>query len=597
MESSSIVQELPFKNTPRPGQAEVLEVIAGSGISHIAIKLPTGYGKTFTAYAAYHLLKRMKRCDRMLIVVPTDKQLMQLVDNSKRDYDGAGLKGLRQVVDLRFFGTQALKQHHDSTHEVYAITIQSLIASRGNDLVGSLTKRGDWMVVFDEYHHYGNGTWGEVAKLVPYAFRLAMSATPNRKKGDGIFGEPSVTVEYRTAAREGAVKELHGHAYNYRVDALDADDNPLSFTTAELFNEAGGDGDAIEKLRITRKLRWSPKYISPLVIHPLERMISERTRTGKNLRAIIGGMCVSHAEMVCKQVRQMFPSLTVEWVGTGIDGRSDVENTDIIKRFLCPDRGSIDVLVHVGMAGEGLDSTLVSEVVHLNKASLNNTKNQEAGRAARALKSADGEPIIGHINYDSSSDYAEYTGTKIMDAMDFNAPQDDEESQERDVEDKEYKELPDEPAIELANVELLGIDHGDDRVKFMAQLMHKHTTAGERYDVDDPAFLDLALLKTKEMLRVEAASFDEQSELAQRADAIKSALSTVTGLVIRCVFGANGIVERSFAGDIQKRINTRKKKAIGAINTADMENLKRHYAWLKNLEQDILTNGLPGWLA
>ena len=200
-----------------------------------------------------------------------------------------------------------------------------------------------------------------------------------------------------------------GHSYVYRIDAIDESGDVLSYTTTELSDMAGSDDpSAIEKLRINKKLRWSPKYVSPLVSIPVERMIQQRIETGRQLRAIVGAMCVSHAELVCAQVASMFPELTVDWVGTGIDGRTDDENEKIINRFLKDERtdGALDILVHVGMAGEGLDSKLVSEVVHLNKAAINNSNLQENGRAARYLEAANGEPVVGHINFDSGSEFS-----------------------------------------------------------------------------------------------------------------------------------------------------------------------------------------------
>ena len=58
----------------------------------------------------------------------------------------------------------------------------------------------------------------------------------------------------------------------------------------------------------------------------------------------------------------MFPELRIDWVGTGMNGRSDGENKAILRKF-CPDKVDgkrrpqdvrLDVLVHVGMAGRRL---------------------------------------------------------------------------------------------------------------------------------------------------------------------------------------------------------------------------------------------------
>jgi hypothetical protein len=54
-------------------------------------------------------------------------------------------------------------------------------------------------------------------------------------------------------------------------------------------------------------------------------------------------------------------------------------------------------------------------------------------------------------------------------------------------------------------------------------------------------------------------------------------------------------MDRSLIGDIRKRINTRKKRAIGAVDK-DVQLLKTHYQFLKNLEAELIESGVPEWL-
>ena len=165
----------------------------------------------------------------------------------------------------------------------------------------------------------------------------------------------------------------------------------VTFTTDELAKAAGSsEPDAIERFKLTSKMRWSPKYVSPLVDRPIARMLATRARIGVG-QALVGAMCCSHAELVCEQIKTMYPELRVDWVGTGLSGRSDEQNKAVLRKF-CPkkrdgqrrwDDVELDILVHVGMAGEGLDSVFVTEVIHLNPANINNQNNQENGRSAR----------------------------------------------------------------------------------------------------------------------------------------------------------------------------------------------------------------------
>ena len=115
-------------------------------------------------------------------------------------------------------------------------------------------------------------------------------------------------------------------------------------------------------MRIERQMRWSPKYVSPLIYNPFDRLEATRSHMpGIKCQALVGAMCCSHAQMICDQIRTMYPNLAIEWVGTGPNGRADDENKAILARF-CPPKVDgqrrsmdvkLDVLVHVGMAGEG----------------------------------------------------------------------------------------------------------------------------------------------------------------------------------------------------------------------------------------------------
>lgn len=600
MEPASSVHSVPFRKKPRRGQQAVFDALDGR--KYLNIKLPTGYGKTFVACGCYSILKARGQVNRLLVIFPTDAQLTQFKEGGSEDLRDAGVDGALHVIDLRFFGVEALKKHRQNTAQVFVITIQSMINRSGLDLVAELMSSGGrWMVVVDEYHHYGvDAAWGKTAMQLPAEFMLAMSATPKRPKDDSAFGDPNVSISYREAVEEGAVKPLVGHSYVYRLDLVGEDGDIESVTTDDLVQRAGGDApEKIEAFLITRKMRWSPKYVSPLVSIPLERLLRDRVATGYRLQAIIGAMSVSHAEMVCAQVKSMFADvLSIDWVGTGDDGRRPEENAEVLRRF-CPKKDpatgernhSLDVLVHVGMAGEGLDSVDVSEVIHLNAASWNASNDQENGRAARKRPG-----VVGNINYDSTSEYATrgYIGEAIMDAMDANPPsqsEPEEPSKERD-----YTELPDEPAIQIHDLRLDHIDSGDPEVVRMKKVLALQVREFSAADLDDPAspIHEAALREYRRMRQIEAEALNEESTIRQWQQSVNEALSTVTGLARRVLYPDQRF-DRTVLGDLKKRINTRKKRDLGAA-TPDIEVCRRHYAWIKNLERQLLNGMVPEWL-
>ena len=593
---------MPFKKDPRDGQKKVFErVISDDELRSLNIQLPTGYGKSFVNAGVYSILKKQNRVNRLLVIVPRDAQNEQYEKDGPNDLRDAGVDGPLVVNDVRFSGLQALKHHRGGTRQVFVLTVQSMLGQNG-EIIREMMKTGSWMVTVDEYHHYGDDkAWGKAVTSLPYSFLLAMSATPFRMDDDSAFGKPDVVVSYREAVGQKCLKPLKGHSYIYQIDAILSCGDVVTYTTDELIDEAGScSPDAIEKHRIERQMRWSPKYVSPLITHPIERMHNERLKTGYKLQAIIGAMCVSHAEMVCEQIKSLYPELKVDWVGTGNDGRSVDVNRRILKEF-CPPKDKIDnmrhptldILVHVGMAGEGLDCVNVSEIVHLNKASVNNSNNQENGRASRYLPG-----VEGNINFDSCSEYATkgYIGNAIMDAMDCLPPQ-SEEQEEREQGEIEYEPMPDEPKILIYNMSLKEIDSGSPEVTRMAKVLSELTNSYQDQIGDPNSFLhSKAKVHYLAMRSEEAEQYNEKSIVSQWKEQVSSAVSKMTGLIIRMLQGKSIRFDRTLVGDIKRRINTRKKKALGEIQN-DVNVLKSHYQWIKNLEGEILqTKEIPTWL-
>jgi superfamily II DNA or RNA helicase len=604
MQSATTVRGVSFGQDLRSGHYQVFEHDALLTGSRLNVQLPTGYGKTFAACGAYSIRQHASLSTRLLYVVPRDSQLNQFVEDGPYNLGLAGLEGPCTVDDIRFYPlSKLLRDHRDNKCQVFAITVQSLCERRGYDACRELMQIGQWMIVIDEHQHYGlDKSWGRVIRtLPPYSFLLAMSATPYRPTEDSAFGKPDISLSYREGCEEGCLKPLHGHAYHYRIDAIDESGDVKSYTTEELTEAAGGTGeDRIERFRVERKMRWSPKYVSPLVRVPIERM-------EQGCQALISAMCVSHADLVCQQLRGMFPELRIDWVGTGEFGRSDEENKDVLNKF-CPPKDDfgvrvpeLDVLVHVGIAGEGLDATNVSEVVFLRPGGQNNRDNQVIGRGARIMK---GRDVTCHVNFDASTEMASngYIGENIMDAID-GLPKKVEESKPPDPDYPAPPPLPIEPYIQIYDMELLRIDSGG--VQRMAEALAAAHKSGFVKDG-----IDLAELRAnpshpvwntvedlyRMMRRKEAERYNEQSFIRQWRDAVEQATRNITGLTLSLMQKNGTRIERTLVGDIKKRLNWRKKTYCGSVENT-VESCKTHYDWLQALGKQMReSNKIPGWL-
>jgi hypothetical protein len=600
-----------FRKALRFGQKKVVEAAANPSISTLNAKLTTGYGKTLTACCVYSVLKKQGRANRMLYIVPTKAQLAQFVDDGGGDLSDAAVDGPLDIIDLTYFKAMALKHHRQNTAQVFAVTVQSIIAS-GKDIIVDLLHSGQWFIVVDEYHHYGvDARWGEEVAALNCTFRLAMSATPYRVKADSAFGVPDVDVPYLTAVEEGAVKKLSLHKYVYRVDVVDNKTKDVqSFTPEELIAFVGSDDpDAIDQSLIENEMRWSPKYVSPLVSIPIARMYRQRAAYGGiPFQVLVGAMSCAHARLVCDQISTMHPDLRVDWVGTGPNGRTNEENEKILKAFCPPKRNgsrnpddvNLDVLVHVGMAGEGLDSVFVTEVVHCNSANINNSNHQENGRAARNIPGV--SDITGHINVDSSSPYADYVGSAIMRLMDdMHAEVASEDEVQEHERTPDIPEMPDQPFVRSWDIEFIGVDDGD--------IAEAKTVVQGFAEKMDSAMLDAMLDEShpdheKAMAAVEAFAIRqkkskmEEMNLKARTEYLReqvaASVKTVANTAVRMLYG-NTRVDRSINGDMQKRVNTQKKMEVGAV-VPDYDVLMRHWNWLKDLEVRVRDGRIPSWL-
>ena len=113
--------------------------------------------------------------------------------------------------------------------------------------------------------------------------------------------------------------------------------------------------------------------------------------------------------------------------------------------------------------------------------------------------------------------------------------------------------------------------------------------------LEDPKVKQAAIDYYLDMRRKEAEHFNDRSTVEQWKTAVEQALSYVSRRVIKEMMPGASRVDRSLSGDIRKRINTRKKRALGPVDK-DVALLKRHYNWLKQLEAELIEGGIPQWL-
>ena len=94
-------------------------------------QLPTGYGKTIAAAAAYAALVGSGVVNRLLYVVSTDPQRQQFCNDGYSDFGRVGLMKI-SPFDLSYNHTLAIKEHRNDKSSVSCTSVQALI--QGNTL-------------------------------------------------------------------------------------------------------------------------------------------------------------------------------------------------------------------------------------------------------------------------------------------------------------------------------------------------------------------------------------------------------------------------------------------------------------------------------
>lgn len=618
MESPIVVHGVPFAEEPRPGQGKVYDFAVDLHLARLNVQLPTGYGKTRVACGLYSILRRQGRANRLLYIVSTQQQRDQFRLDGPSEFAGVGIPTIKQVVDISYDHVLALQKHRQGKAEIFLTTVQSIMERRsGRAAVLDMMATGLWMAVIDEMHHYGDGkAFADAVVNLPFVLTLAMSATPHRKTRDGIFGNLDVVVEYEKAYKEGAVKKLSLHSYAYRVETVAPDGEITSYTTDELAKAfgltvgAGGELTGLDKAIIARNLRWSPKYVSPLVDKPIQRALETELSSGIPAQVLIKVMSISHAKLVHSQISFMYKDtpIVVEWVGTGDDGRTDEDNAAILRGFCPPKREDgkrhpddvkVNVLIAVGLAGEGMDSTYVTEIVFLTPANDTNQNRQTIGRGSRTISGVAEQPIC-HVNVDSSSTLAKYTGKAIMSLLDMPVGEEPEYDPDDDDDDDESKPLPPDPIFLVLDAELIRVDESDVRLAgaYMQQMkLIDYGVSSNDWSMistDDPRFRH-ALAGLRAARTHEAEEMNEQSIVERWHNVVKKATQKTAGAAITLLRRQGFSIDGKLAGDLKQRINAQKLREVCPLSK-DVQVLQRHYKWLVALDAYLREGKLPSWL-
>lgn len=656
-QSSSAVHSVPSKENPvrvqlRNGQERLVKDLYADILDQLyTVQWPGGYGKSLGIALAYEARRCLGQVDRLLIIVANDTQRNQIITDFATDCQVCRVKIIDDEVWR--FSNEAVTQRmsKDGLAEVYVTTIQTVsAAARGqlNLLIQLLRDGHKWMLACDEYHHYAETKdWGvSLENLRSFAaFTLALSATPDRDNESTIFGAPDNVVTYREGVLEGSLKHVLVRSYHYAVDAI-TEGEPVKFSTDEL-REMAGNAAGINQYEAKTGLRYTAKYIHPVLSQPLIRLNARRNATGISLQMLVRAMSCSHAQALAKQIRGM-TDLSMDWIGTGPNGRTDEDNRSI-KEMFCPSKDkstglrpapTLDVLVQVGMAGEGFDSINVAEVVDLSLVKCEGTANETKQfylRGARWVASPNGDAIPLYVNIPSDHPVSRFSGSNsIMDWLsectsieEINVEPSEatlvsetpladtgvwgteagigttpggklpeRADSENGLNTSPTNEWRDLPAItsnfEILDANLINIT-ADEMQVYRQQAQENLQALGHIINLSDPA--QLAAIDAAIRARKQVKDTEDQKELtlSQLRTKLDADVGTLTGTLLRRL-RPNNLVESGLARDVKRNINTHLKTEYGSRDNRTIDELKNIKRYLAEWDQYLRNGGgVPSW--
>lgn len=585
----------------RKGQEQLYQVVSNTDQRQYSIQLPTGYGKSWCACITYAVLRDKGRVNRALIVVPTDQQRSQYISGLREDLEILNI----EYSDVERCDNQSawvIKKAIRNKSEIFVASVQSLCADPG--YYADLMDKGRWLVVADEFHHYGaDNTWGAAIQRLDYEVILGMSATPIRSdKKATIFSGTSFDVEIsiEEAYREKAIKRIESRIGDYAVSwsSLDSPD-PQNSLMSELEKEWASD---LSEYELKRGVRYYDKYISEIFLQVLSTWSQyESTWPGQN-QILVFAMTCRHAESISKIINDIafpgFPSPFADWIGVGegLDGvRSDKENADILTRF---QSNQLPCLVQVNKAGEGFNNKRCCIGLFLDLVGDTPMKRQHIGRFMRVNPEAPDQSSVIFISEDSPAKALLENLQESFDSVD------DTLAEKR----KGNGGASSERQLVIPDIYILDTAFDSERIVYP---YGSPEAAMSKYVEEAPQHVKDAysLLTKEEALEAFKSAADpwlkakyaaqhppltSEQRRQQISQQVKRALGLLVSGILRKRYGPS--FPSSSRNDLYKLINGRWKRTHSAHSEMDEDDLKRKHEWLKSLAESVNRGEIPTWL-
>jgi DNA repair protein RadD len=237
------------------------------------------------------------------------------------------------------------------------------------------------MVLVDEGHHTPAESWQRINETFPHAKKVYLTATPFRGDGRGLYGERIYSYSLSEAMSQNFVKRI------VKVDAVPA---RLTFTAE------GEDTEyTTEEILAMREETWFSKGVAlseacnRSIVEKSIQILADKRRGGRPHQLIAAACSIHHARQVVALYRACGARATI------VHSKMEMaQRQERMERF---ERGDFDVIVHVGLLGEGYDHPPLSVAAVFRPFRTLSPYAQFIGRTLRRLPGGSPEDNVAHV--------------------------------------------------------------------------------------------------------------------------------------------------------------------------------------------------------
>ncbi|MFN5539231.1 MAG: DEAD/DEAH box helicase, partial [Candidatus Melainabacteria bacterium] len=378
---------------------------SSSANKHVLIQLPTGTGKSaLISIIPFQLAKK-----KVLIITPNLTLSEQLKDDldiinnpNKNVYEKFEIFPAATLAELELHVLKLDSNGNYSDIDNYQIIVSNY--HQFGDIEKWFKDRKDIfdLIIIDEAHHQNAKTYQEIIAFFSDCKIISLTATPFRSDNSKVEGEKIYSFSFKRAIQSKYIRNIKAQSISPdQIELSFLDQNNTKYSLNEIMKMK-------ENAWFRKGIAFSQDCCDSIASLAKSKLISLRTNFPNEFHQIIAvAMSIRHAR---EFVKLAFEKLNLR---VGIVSSEDKStNTEVLKKLK---KEKIDVIIHVGMIGEGFDHNRLGVAAIFRPFASLNPYIQFIGRVIRNNGSTKYSYVVSHLGLNQIKRFEEF---KLFDSDD-----------------------------------------------------------------------------------------------------------------------------------------------------------------------------------